>query len=1003
MERVAQLLFGPFRLDPQKKQLRRGDMVLGLRPMAVSVLRVLLEHAGEVLTKEQLLKSVWAGTYVNPTALKVCISEIREALGDERTAPRYIETVGREGYRFISLQEQRRESLALAGEVSGIECIVGRQREAEQLEEWFGKARCGARQIVFVTGEAGIGKTTLVDLFLARIQPTNRIRIGRGQCLEQYGEGEPYLPILEAFGRLCRESRIENLLPLLSQYAPTWLVQMPALLSNADLANLQQRAQGATRPRMLREMAETLEAISVETPLVFILEDLHWSDHSTLDLIAYLAQRQERARLLVIGTYRPTDLGRTHPLKKIKHELQVRQKCEEVPLQLLRKHEVTTYIAKRFPDRQTSTGLAKVIHRLTEGNALFMVNLVNELVNQGLILEKAGKWELQSGITDIKIPESLREVIEQKFIHLSVEERQILEAASVEGGEFSTVTIGAAVEKDAVEVEEYCATLVRSGQFIQERETLQWPDGTITVRYGFVHSLYQEVLYNQLTPGKRAQLHLRIGERLEQAYGDRTREIAAELALDFEQGRDNRRAITYHQQAANTAMQRFAYHESVVHLKKALALLKTMPNTSECTQQELFLQTSLGAALIATQGFSAPEVGETYTRARELCKQMGETSQLFPVLRGLTAFYSVRGDHQTTRELAEQCLKLVQHEQDSTPLIGAHLELGSALFYLGEFPQALKHLERGSSFYDPQLHSSDSLLYGYNLGVSCLSRTATCLWFLGYPDRALKKSQEAIVLAKEQQHPFSLAYALSFATECYRLCREGQTTRESADTIIALSEEQGFPMWAAGATIFRGWSLVEQGEYEDGIVQLKKGLAVWQAMGAEVAMPSWLAQLAEAYKYVGQFMEGLTILAKAMAVTNKNDERWWEAELYRLQGELILQQESQTAKVKPRKSRVLKHKVQSRGPQSEAEACFLKAIAIAQRQQTKSLELRAATSLARLWQRQEKLGEAQHVLSKVYNWFTEGFDTADLRDARALLDELRVGVVRDEPSALTIH
>src|SRR5215203_5151446 len=264
MERVAQLLFGPFRLDPQKKQLWRGDTMLELRSMAVSVLQVLVEHAGEVLAKEQLLRIVWKG-YISPTVLKVCISEIREALEDEKTAPRYIETVGRAGYRFISTQEQVREPLALADEGDRVEYIVGRQQEVAHLEEWFGKVRRGARQIVFVTGEAGIGKTTLVDLFLARIRNTNRIRIGRGQCLEQYGEGEPYLPILEAFGRLCREPGMENLLPLLSQYAPTWLVQMPAVFNNAELANLQQRAQGATRPRMLREMAEALGAITVDT------------------------------------------------------------------------------------------------------------------------------------------------------------------------------------------------------------------------------------------------------------------------------------------------------------------------------------------------------------------------------------------------------------------------------------------------------------------------------------------------------------------------------------------------------------------------------------------------------------------------------------------------------------------------------------------------------------------------------------------------------------------
>jgi predicted ATPase len=314
-----------------------------------------------------------------------------------------------------------------------------------------------------------------------------------------------------------------------------------------------------------------------------------------------------------------------------------------------------------------------------------------------------------------------------------------------------------------------------------------------------------------------------------------------------------------------------------------------------------------------------------------------------------------------------------------------------------------KHLEKGVVLYDPQKHNSHVLLYGYNLGVSCFARSATVLWLLGYPDQALKRSQQALTIAQQQPHPFSLAYALCFSAECHRLRREEQTTQERAEAAIRLSVEQGFPLWRAGATIYKGWALAEQGQYKEGISLMREGIATWQATGAEVARPAWLAQLAEGYGQAGQVAEGLSTITEGLNATNTREERWWEAELYRLQGELMLQQESQNAKVKTRKSKVPKHKAQSRGPQSEAEACFLKAIAIAQRQQAKSLELRATVSLARLWQRQEKLAEARQVLSKVYNWFTEGFDTTDLREAKALLDELRVNVVRDDLSAQTTH
>jgi predicted ATPase/DNA-binding winged helix-turn-helix (wHTH) protein len=1006
MERVAQLLFGPFRLDPQRKQLWRGETLLGLRPMAVSVLQVLVEHAGEILTKEQVFRYVWTGTRVSPASLKVCIREIRETLGDDRKNPHYLETVGREGYRFIGTQEQEGEPLALVDGIDEVEYIVGRQRELEQLEEWFGKARRGARQIVFVTGEPGIGKTTLVDLFLGRIQNTRRIKIGRGQCLEQYGEGEAYLPILEAFGRLCREPGTANFIPLLSQYAPTWLAQMPAVLNNADLTSLQQRTQGATRQRMLREMAEALEAITVEIPLVLVLEDLHWSDPSTLELITYLAQRQERIRLMVIGTYRPADLVSGHPLKKIKHELQIRQKCQEIPLQLLSEQEVATYIAKRFPDHAVSTGLASAIHHRTEGNALFMVNLVNELANQGLILEKEGNWESQDSIAEFSIPESLRQVIEQKFEHLSVEERQVLEVASVEGGEFTAVAIAAGIGRETLEVEECCAGLVRQGQFIRERETLQWPDGTVTARYGFIHSLYQKVLYDRLTPGKRAQLHLRIGQRLEQAYGERAREVATELALHFEQGRDYRRAIQYLQQAAETANRRCAYHESIGHLTKAITLLEHWPTNTERLQLELMLQISLGVVLMAIKGYAAPEAKKAYDRARELCQQVGDAPQLAPVLRGLAAFYYVRAELPTARELGEQLLRLVKAQKDHAPLlVEAHQALGGTLSSLGDFVVALHHLEEGIRLYEPPNHQVHVMQYGQDPGVSCLCRAAHALWVLGYQEQALTKSCEALALAERLAHLHSLAYALSSTVFLHQLRQEAQAVQTQAEVAIQLATEQEFPIWKIMGETLRGWGLAIQGQSREGIMLIRQGISSWRTVGAEIYLPYFQYLLAEAYGKAGTPQKGMEVLDEALALTVRTGERWWEAELYRLKGELLLQSKVQSFKSDLRKLRLGTKNPQSaiRNLQSEAEAAFQTSLTVACQQQAKSLELRAAMSLSRLWQQQGKEANARQLLLPTYRWFREGFDTVDLKAAKALLEELHVDIIPTDSNAQEIN
>jgi DNA-binding winged helix-turn-helix (wHTH) protein len=350
------LVFSSFQLDPVKKRLWQGKKEVKLRPMAVAVLQALIEHAGKVIPKEDLLKQVWAGTYVTKTALKVCIREIRQALRDEVTAPRYIETVGQEGYRFVGHMDAGKPNRTSASIQAEVEPVVGREQDMARLQQWLAEAKRGVRQCVFLTGEAGVGKTTLVDLFLARLRPDGCTRVGYGQCVEQYGEGEAYLSVLEAVGRLCREPGSAQLIALVRRYAPTWLVQMPSLLEEAELASLQQNVHGMTRQRMLREIAEAIEALTAEHLLVLVLHDLQWSDYSTLELISYLAQRRERARLMIVGTYRPTDIAPGHPLKGIHQELQAHRQCKELLVNLLTESEVATYLVKRFPSHPAPKG-----------------------------------------------------------------------------------------------------------------------------------------------------------------------------------------------------------------------------------------------------------------------------------------------------------------------------------------------------------------------------------------------------------------------------------------------------------------------------------------------------------------------------------------------------------------------------------------------------------------------------------------------------------------------
>jgi predicted ATPase len=412
--------------------------------------------------------------------------------------------------------------------------------------------------------------------------------------------------------------------------------------------------------------------------------------------------------------------------------------------------------------------------------------------------------------------------------------------------------------------------------------------------------------------------------------------------------------------------------EAISHLMQGLALLQTLPETPERTWQELTLQTAIGPALMATKGQGAQEVGQAYARARELCQQVGEDPQLFPVLFGLWRFYTVQGEQRTAREMAEQCLGLAQRLHDPALLLPAHFTVGGSLYCLGEMASARPHLEQGIALYNPQEYRSLAFHYGMDLGAWCLSYASWVLWLLGHPDQAQRRAHEALTLARDLSHPFSLAATLVYVTITYSLIRrEGHAIRERAEAAVALASEQGFPQWLALGTFLRGWALAAQGLDEEGFTQMRQELAAFRATGARIGVTWNLAYLAAAYGKLGQVAEGLSVLAEALALADTTGERMWEVELYRLQGELLQKATSgvQKAVMTP-------------------EACFQQALTVARHQEARSLELRAAMSLSRLWQQRGKRAEAYNLLAPIYGWFTEGFDTADLQEAKALLEEL---------------
>jgi predicted ATPase len=447
------------------------------------------------------------------------------------------------------------------------------------------------------------------------------------------------------------------------------------------------------------------------------------------------------------------------------------------------------------------------------------------------------------------------------------------------------------------------------------------------------------------------------------------------LAHHYTQAGLNQQAIHFWQRAGERAIERSANIEAVDHLTNGLSLLETLPDTPERTEQELTLQLALGPPLAWTKGFAAPEVETIYSRACELCQQVGETPQFFPALWGLWHFYVLRAELSKAHEPAQQLIRFAQRVQDSAFLPDAYRALGETLLWSGEFAPAKVHLEQGIAAYDPQHHHSYAFHSGEDPGVVCRSFSSFALWHLGYPDQALRRVYEAVTLAQELSQPFSLSFAHMCAAWLHHYRREGRACREQAEAAMTIAIEQDFGFFSAFDKMLRGRALVMQGQQEQGIAQMRQGLAAYQATGAEALQVHWLSTLAEVYGKAGQVEEGFAVLTDAQALADKHgSERWFDAELYRLKGELLWQ----NAKDKEHEVKV----------KEEVEACFRQAIEIAQRQSAKSWELRAVMSLSRLWQKQGKKAKALSLLQEIYDWFKEGFDTADLKEAKTLLEEL---------------
>jgi DNA-binding winged helix-turn-helix (wHTH) protein/predicted ATPase len=982
MAQTSGILFGPYRLDVAGARLSKGHDPVPLQPRPLAVLSYLATRPGLVVSRDELIDKLWIGAHVTKAVLKVAVRAIREALDDDADAPRYIETVGREGYRFIGTDAV----VPIAGDAGGSRTrvrIVGRAHELAVLHAGLARAIAGDRTIVFVTGEAGIGKTTLLDRFVEEIDPKDAVCVARGQCLEQYGEGEAYLPVLEALGRLARDDATGELHETLARHAPTWVPQLAALDPRAPVAGRPRDGALTTTPaRMLREMADALEVFTSRRTLLLVLEDLQWSDPSSVDLIGYVARRRQVARLLVIGSLRPlaTTIG-DHPLRGVQHELHAKGLSEEIPLGLLSRDDVSQYVAGRFggapPDalRRLATG----VHERTEGNALFMVSVVNDLVARGLLDWRDGRWHVAGSIeaATARIPSGLQELIGRSLHDLAATDRQVLEAASVVGDEFAVAAVAAALQRDAGEIEDVCERLASLGSLIVDAGVAEWPDGTVSGRYRFRHALYRLVLYEGIAAMRRVRLHRVIGRRQEAGMVARAAERAPELAMHFERGHAHARALHFHELAAAAALDRHAAHEAVAHYTAAFEALAHTRGGPDRPRRELALVVARATLLMAIKGYAAPETERAFARAHELCDALPAGPELYPVLRGLVSYHQVRADFGRAHAFGEQLLRhAAEHPDDAALRVQAHYAHGTTSFHLGTLDVARTHLETALRVYDPTTHRRHILTYGgYDPGVACSLWLAWTHAMQGEIDEALSRDRDGLAFAHHHGDAFSLAWAHQAAGVTQQLLGNWTAALAASAEAVRLAEEHGFPYVLGMATVNRGWALMMQGETSAGAAMLRDGVAMVERTGADLLRPSYLGMLATADVLEGDRRSGLARCDEALREIERTGERLHEAPLLIAKSHLLVQESDRRS---------------SRTAANAAEECLRQALALAHGQGARLVQLRAAVALARHCRDHERSAEARKVLTAAYAWFADRRPAAqEIVAAQRLLEELQ--------------
>ena len=839
----------------------------------------------------------------------------------------------------------------------GLTKFVGRERELGDLERALELAKSGQGQIVTAVAEPGVGKSRLFYEF--RPWSHSGCSVLAASSVS-HGKTSAYLPVIELLNSYFeispeddppqRKQKIADKLLGLDRALEETLPYVFSLLCPAGPDDLiAQMDPQLRRRRTLDATKRILIRESVRQPLIIMLEDLHWIDSESEAVLNLLADSIAMAPILMLVNYRP----------EYRHDWSNKSNYTQLRINTLGMESAEEVLSALLGEGKDLVPLKHLIIEKTEGNPFFIEEMVQALFEQG-VLARNGTVKIVKSMNQIRLSATVHDVLASRIDRLPSDEKDLLQTLAVIGAEFP-VTLAAAVTGKSQGDLARMLTNLQLAEFIYERPAL--PDA----EYKFKHALTHDVAYNSVLIERRKLVHERAGAAMETLYSERLDDHLSTIALHYSQSLDARKAIHYLRLAGAQAARRSANRESVAYFGNALEVIRSLPETVQRKREELDLLLMLGPATMILAGYSAAE--ELYRRGRELCGELGDNTKLFPVLWGLWMSHASRGELQAARKLAVELLSVAERLRNDTFKLEAHHAMWNTLMYLGELNDCLLETERGVAFYDPRQHAALVSMYGgHDPGICGKNHAAQVLWLLGYPDRALKCTSEALALAQELAHPNSLAQALVRAAMNDQACRDRAVTAHRAEVAIAISVEHGFAQWVAMGTILLRWAQKDPTTREGDLAKMREALAEWRAPGDRFFLPYFLAIAAEVCSELKSVDEAIELVTEALDLVQRTGERWYEAELHRLGGELSLLRDSSSA--------------------SAAERSFRTAIEVARKQEAKSLELRATMSLARLLAKQGTRYEARAMLTDIYNWFTEGFDTADLKDAKALLEEL---------------